>query len=91
MELYLIVQDIDLGYHCYGVFDDYHLAKVSLDDLLESHASVSFFNKERPEGWENCFNLYIETFILNDVSILEKEIEWRTNYVENVLKSVDVK
>ncbi len=87
MELYLILQDIDLGYHCYGVFDDYHLAKTSLDDLLESHASVRYFNQERPECWENGFNIYIQKFNLNDMSIIENEIGWRTNYIEKVLKS----
>jgi hypothetical protein len=89
MELYLILEDIDLGYHCYGVFDDYHLAKISLDDLLESKASMRYFNQERPENWEKHFQLYIEEFNLNDMSIIEKEISWRTNYVEKILKSTN--
>jgi hypothetical protein len=89
MELYLILEDIDLGYHCYGVFDDYHLAKISLDDLLESKASMRYFNQERPENWEKHFQLYIEKFNLNDMSIIEKEISWRTNYVEKILKSTN--
>lgn len=89
MELYLILEDIDLGYHCHGVFDDYHLAKISLDDLLESKASMRYFNQERPENWEKHFQLYIEKFNLNDMSIIEKEISWRTNYVEKILKSTN--
>lgn len=89
MELYLILEDIDLGYHCYGVFDDYHLAKISLDDLLESKSSMRYFNQERPENWEKHFQLYIEKFNLNDMSIIEKEISWRTNYVEKILKSTN--
>lgn len=86
MELYLILDDVDLGYHCYGIFDDYHLAKVKLDDLIESWASVKFFNEERPEDWKDHFSLYIEKFNLNDISIIEDEIKWRTDYIEKVLK-----
>ena len=86
MELYLILEDIDLGYRCYGIFDDYHVAKVTLDDLIESYASVRFFNEERPENWKDHFNFYIEEFNLNDMSIIEGEIKWKTDYIEKVLK-----
>jgi len=86
MKLYLILEDVDLGYHCQGIFDDENQAKLQMERLLEAQASLKFFNRERPEDWKNSSKLYIEEFNLNDVSMIEEEINWRTNLIENVYK-----
>ena len=86
MKLYLILEDIDLGYHCQGIFDNEDQAKLQMERLLEAQASLKFFNKERPEDWKTYSKLYIEEFILNDSSVIEDGINWRTNLIENVYK-----
>jgi hypothetical protein len=78
MKLFLICEDIDLGYHCHGVFDDENVAKEQMELLIEACADLDFFGRERPDDYRDYFKtFYIEPCTLNDVSIIQEGIEWR--------------
>jgi hypothetical protein len=82
MKLFLICEDVDLGYHCYGVFDNEDVAKEQMELLIEACADLKFFGRERPDDYRDYFkNFYIWPFTLNDVSIIQEDIEWREKII----------
>ncbi len=83
MKLFLICEDVDLGYHCYGVFDNEDVAKEQMELLLASYASVRFSGQELPENYKDYFQLYINPFVLNDSSFIQGEIRDNKRRLEN--------
>lgn len=83
MTLFLICEDVDLGYHCHGVFDDENVAKEQMELLIESYASVQFSGQEIPENYRDYFQFYINSFVLNDSSFIQGEIRDNKRRLEN--------
>jgi hypothetical protein len=83
MTLFLICEDVDLGYHCHGVFDDENVAKEQMESLIESYASVRFSGQEIPENYRDYFQFYINSFVLNDSSFIQGEIRDNKRRLEN--------
>jgi hypothetical protein len=83
MKLFLICEDVDLGYHCHGVFDDENVAKEQMELLIESYASVQFSGQEIPENYRDYFQFYINSFVLNDSSFIQGEIRDNKRRLEN--------
>ncbi len=75
MKLYLICEDIDLGYHVYGIFTDKTVAETQIELLIEATAKERFFGQERPENYREYFRIYIEEHTLDDLSNINKLIE----------------
>lgn len=76
MKLFLICEDVDFGYYCHGVFDNEDVAKEQMELLIENYTFLKFFGSDRPDNYRDCFRFHIESFILNDVSIINEGIEW---------------
>ncbi len=82
MKLYLICEDVDLGYHVYGVFTDKTVAETQIKLLKKAKAKVRFFGQEMPENFEDYFIIYIEEYILDDLSTIESLIKDQQRYLE---------
>jgi hypothetical protein len=82
MKLYLICEDVDLGYHVYGVFTDKTAAETQIKLLTEAKAKVRFFGEEMPENYEDYFQIYVEEYILDDLSMIESLIKDQQRYLE---------
>jgi hypothetical protein len=87
MKLYLICEDVDLGYHVYGVFTDKTVAETQIKLLTEAKAKVRFFGKEMPENYEDYFQIYVEEHILDDLSTIENLIKDQQRYLELRIKN----
>jgi len=82
MKLYLICEDVDLGYHVYGVFTDKTVAETQVKLLIEAKAKVRFFGEEMPENYEDYFQIYVEEHILDDLSQVENLLKDQQRYLE---------
>jgi hypothetical protein len=82
MKLYLICEDVDLGYHVYGVFTDKTVAETQIKLLTEAKAKVRFFGEEMLENCEDYFQIYVEEHILDDLSTIESLIKDQQRYLE---------
>ena len=87
MKLYLICEDIDLGYHVHGVFTDKTVAETQIKLLKKAKAKVRFFDQEMPENYEDYFTIYIEEYLLDDLSTIESLIKDQQRYLE--LRMID--
>lgn len=84
MKLYLILEDIDLGYHCHGVFDNKQFAQEQLDKLIDAWASLSFYDDERPLDYKEQSQMYLEEHTLNSTRIVDEGIKWREDYCQKL-------
>lgn len=82
MKLYLICEDVDLGYHVEGVFTDKTVAETQIKLLTEAKAKVRFFGEEMPENYEDYFQIYVEEHILDDLSGVENLLKDQQRYLE---------
>jgi hypothetical protein len=83
MKLYLIVEDIDLGYHCHGVFDNKQFAQEQLDKLIDAWASVRFYDDdERPLDYKKQSQMYLEEHTLNSTRIVDDGIKRSEDYCQ---------
>lgn len=69
MKLYAILEDVDLGYHCIGIFSDPQTAEGHMKRLCDERIQVRLGRN----------NMYIAEFLLDDFSQIEEEISWRQN------------
>jgi hypothetical protein len=87
MKLYLICEDVDLGYHVQGVFTDKTVAETQIKLLIEAKAKVRFFDEEMPENYEDYFQIYVNEHILDDLSTIESLIKDQQRYLELRIKN----
>jgi len=89
--LYLICQDIDLGYRVYGVYDNKEQAESKLKECLEAWVEHRFFEKEIPEELSTTEGLlkaydwhqhFIEEQELNSDVVINDHIQSYKNYLE---------
>jgi len=80
-KLYLISEDVDLGYHVSGVYDNRELAETKLIEFLNAWVENQFFGEEVPEdlktrdgllNYNGHHHYIIEEELNNDKSIDEK-------------------
>jgi hypothetical protein len=90
-KLYLICQDIDLGYHVHGVYDNKEQAETKLKECLEAWVDWRFFGEEIPEELsttESLLNAYnrhqhfIKEQELNSDTDINGEIQNYKKYLE---------
>lgn len=81
MRLYAILEDVDLGYHCIGIFSDPLTAEGHMRRLLEARWQMRNTNSieklDRPDDLGKFFAIYIQEFILDDTKEIEYEVSWR--------------
>lgn len=91
-KLYLICQDIDLGYHVYGVYDNKEQAESKLKECLEAWVEDLFFGEDIPEellttkGLLSAYNWhhhFIEEQELNSDAVINDHIQNYKNYLEH--------
>jgi hypothetical protein len=82
MKLYLICEDVDLGYHVQGIFTDKTVAETQVKLLTEAMAKVRFFGEEMPENYEDYFQIYVKEHILDDLSTIESLIKDQQRYLK---------
>ena len=94
-KLYLICEDVDLGYHVKGVYDNKKRAESKLKEYLDAWVKIRFFNEEIPEellkedGLINAYNWhqhYIEEMEMNSDEIEDEILLYR-----NTLKNLEAK
>ncbi len=93
-KVYLICEDIDSQHGAYcvkGVYDDRELAESKLKEYLGAWVTRRFNHCEIPkelldeDGLFNAGNYhkhYIEEMELNSAEQLERDIEWKLNYLK---------
>jgi hypothetical protein len=83
-KIYLICEDVDLGYAVKGVYDNRERAESKLKEYLKVWIKVRFFDQEIPEellsedGLFNAYtwhSYYIEEMELNVAEQMESDIE----------------
>ena len=92
-KLYLICEDIDLGYHVNGVYDKKKRAESKLKEYLDVWVKTRFFNEEIPEelltedGLINAYNWhhhYIKEMEMNSDEIMDRSINDSRNYLKRL-------
>jgi hypothetical protein len=92
-KIYLICEDVDLGCHVYGIYNDKDYAVSKLDECLEVWAKMKFLSrgKEIPEeinkpeklrnsvGWHN---FWLDERDLNCDKRVDENNEWKLVYIQ---------
>lgn len=92
MRLYAILEDVDLGYHCIGIFSDPLTAEGHMRRLLEVKwqqevAQMSLKSDEiqrQPDDLGRFFRIYIQEFVLDGVKDIEDEILHRKKITRRI-------
>ena len=92
MKLYAILEDIDLGYHCIGIFSDPLTAENHMRRLLQAKWEEKVAQKslnsgetpERPSDLGRFFRIYIQEFVLDSSKEVDDDILWRKKIIRRI-------
>jgi len=92
MKLYAILEDVDLGYHCIGIFSDPLTAENHMRRLLQAKWEEEVAQKslnssetpERPSDLGSLFRIYIQEFVLDSSKEVDDDILWRKKIIRRI-------